>query len=134
MAEQDAVDVKCPLTDNKFIVLNSNLLVDKLYQGLRFDLYQMLREDSVFSSLPDYFSYMGKNFSEERLFYNLMEKTFNPNDYDKCINEKELSEISVVSPPDYYIRKNDSLFLFEYKDAMIADDKKYSKDINQVSV
>lgn len=121
-----------PLTDNKFIVLNSNLLVDKLYQGLRFDLYQMLREDSVFSSLPDYFSYMGKNFSEERLFYNLMEKTFNPNDYDKCINEKELSEISVVSPPDYYIRKNDSLFLFEYKDAMIADDKKYSKDINKI--
>ncbi len=121
-----------PLTDNKFIVLNSNLLVDKLYQGLRFDLYQMLREDSVFSSLPDYFSYMGKNFSEERLFYNLMEKTFNPNDYDKCINEKELSEISVVSPPDYYIRKNDSLFLFEYKDAMIADSKKYSKDINLI--
>jgi len=115
-----------------YTILYVNFLVDKLYQGLLFDFVSVLKKCGYAS-----FNYgqlktdMGNRFSEILLFYVVMEKCFQfYGDFRKT--GAELKELLEIGEPDYFIRKTDEIFLFEFKDATLRADAKYSENASTI--
>lgn len=121
-------------SDGKYVLLNPGMLIDKMYQGVIFDLWKVIEEhqdsqNPTFKSFPDYKSYLGDDFSEHYLFYDVIRHCFDYSDL-VCFSGEELKNRRVKAEPDFYIRKDNFIFLFEYKDLIFPDRDKYSNDIN----
>lgn len=113
-------------SSNTYTTIYTNFLVDKLYQGFLFDFVSVLKKCGIAS-----FNYgqlkrdMGNRFSETLLFYIVMEKCFQfYGDFRKT--GAELKELLKEGEPDYFIRKTNEIFLFEFKDATLNANVKYS--------
>lgn len=127
-----------PISNKQYILLNPNLLVDKIYQAIKFDLFNVIRKYSLpnpagkcYKCFPDFNSKLGETFSESSLLYHIIEKTFSNN---KCVlyNGTTLKTYWKDGEPDYYIREDDAVFLFEHKDLLLGDNIKFSKDIGYI--
>ena len=114
-------------TQNGYIILNEILLVDKIYQGLLFDIAKVLQVNGIkdekgkdvnFGSLK---SEIGLPFSEKYLCYDLLGNIFN-NQCDIQIKGEEMDAKKVPAPSDYYVRKGNTLFIFECKDILLTED------------
>lgn len=121
-----------------YMVLNPNLLIDKLYQGVKFDMFEAMLEGGAVNkkgrpfTKDDYgifLSMLGEDFSEKEIFYNVMSKAFS-GIADKVISGTDMDAAKVLAPSDYYVRIGENVFLFEYKDVTLADKIKYSYDYN----
>ena len=117
-----------------YMVLNPNFLIDKIYQGVKFDIFRAMvngevkdRKGRKFTKerFGDFSSMLGEDFSETEMFYSIMSKAFN-NKVDKIITGAEMEHANILAPSDYYIRINNTVFLFEYKDVTISDKVKNS--------
>lgn len=117
-----------------YMVLNPNFLIDKIYQGVKFDIFRAMVKGKANDSkgrkfteerFGDFSSMLGKDFSETEMFYSIMSKAFN-NKVDKIITGAEMECANILAPSDYYIRINNTVFLFEYKDVTISDKVKNS--------
>lgn len=109
-----------------YTVLHMNFFIDKLYQGFLWDFVNVQKEIGNTS-----FSYgnlkndMGNQFSEKYLFYTIMQKCFQF--YGECRKTGEdLKNIFDNGEPDYYIRNGNEIFVFEFKDATLKSETKYS--------
>lgn len=126
------------VSDDTYLILNPNFLVDKLYQGLRFEFGRMVVKKKILAStgkpykdLADFNSVVGTVFSEPHLLYTLLKKVY----ADKgamLFTGQYLKDNGVKAEPDSYLRIYDSLFLFEFKDVTMNDDVKYSNDIGKI--
>lgn len=117
------------------LVLSSDLLVDKIYQGLKFDFASLAKTYGIKDSKGRVItqerinSELGYKFSEEKLLYSVMDMLFNgrsdlirkPGTETMMYFDKEGK-----SEPDYYLRKGDNLMLIENKDVLFPDDVKFS--------
>lgn len=117
---------------NTYTILYVNFLVDKLYQGFLFDFVSVLKKCGHGS-----FHYgrlksdMGNRFSEILLFYIVMEKCFRfYGDFRKT--GTELKKLLEKAEPDYFIRNKNEIFLFEFKDATLNANVKYSGDASAI--
>jgi hypothetical protein len=130
-------DTEGKVPNNTYLLLNSNLLVDRLYQGLLFSFCESMNNyrKSVGLkkiSFPVYKSTIGEHFTEPRLFYPIMQRAFNNARY-KCMTGNALKdEYHMDGISDYYIIAGDKLMLFELKDALLGDDFKYSHDMQLI--
>lgn len=126
------------MSDGNYLLLDANLLIDKIYQGLKFELYKTIQAHGLpnskgkpFKNLPDINSTLGTVFSEKHLLYALMGKI-----YDKgnaiCFTGDELKRMGITGEPDYYLRIADALFLIEYKDLLFPDELRYSNNVNNI--
>jgi len=115
-----------------YTVLYLNFFVDKLYHGFLFDFVSVLRRCGHAS-----FDYgrlktdMGNKFSEIFLFYTVMQRCF------QCYGDfrktgTELKRLLEKGEPDYYIRKTNEIFLFEFKDANLNANIKYSGNASAI--
>ena len=118
------------ITDGTYLLLNANLLVDKFYQGLKFDFFQSL--NGKYKTYSDFNSDLATRFSERHLLYKLMRKIYPDNSKTKMFTGEELKQKGVVGEPDLYLRIGTTLFLFEYKDVTLGDNIKYSQDIQAI--
>lgn len=125
-------------SDDTYLVLNINLLVDKFYQGLIFDFWNIVEKNkgtnskgTLIKDFGEFKSLLGDDFSENILLYDLIEKSFISTEYKK-LQGKFLKSQGVKQEPDYYIRKENTIFLFEYKDLIISDDVKQSDDYEYI--
>lgn len=124
--------------NKNYMLLNANLLVDKIYQGVRFDLYKTIethkiknKKNNRYNGYPDFSSCIGTDFSEPMLLYRLMTKTFGRN-CSKLLTGKELKSQGIEAEPDLYMRIGNVLYLFEFKDVTLGDKFKYSSDIQTI--
>ena len=122
------------IPDNAFLLLNSNLLVDRLYQGVIFSFrlsmnkYRKSKGEEELS-FKKYKGTLGEVFAEPRLFYPIMQRTFNNDRYD-CMPGNTLKEkYKIDGVSDYYIKVADKLLLFEFKDNVLGDEYKYAHDV-----
>lgn len=125
-------------SDKEFILLNANLLIDKIYQGVKFDIYQTIsnhglvnKKGKSYNGLPEFLGEIGESFSEPHLLYSLMNKTF-AGQCDAIFTGAELKSKGVVAEPDLYMRIGTSLFLFEYKDVTLSDAVRYSSNVDEI--
>lgn len=126
--------------DGFYMVLNPNLLIDKLYQGVKFDVFSSMIKGGVVNKkgevltkqdFGDFSSRLGGDFSENEIFYDVMQKAFE-GIADKIITGAEMQNANVKAPSDCYVRIGNSAFIFEYKDVTLSDDVKYSYDYSMI--
>jgi len=121
--------------DGLYLLLNHNLMVDKFYQGMKFDFCNSVlsrngkdEKGKIIKDFPDFNSLLGRKFSESVMFYDLMHKCFDGN-YEIIMSGDELKPFfDSKGEPDFYIRKGDHAFVFEYKDLTLNNNIKYSSD------
>ena len=118
------------ITDDTYLLLNANLLIDKLYQGMKFDFYQSLQ--GKYKSYPDFNSELATKFSEPYLLYRLMQQIYSDSDDVTMFTGEKLKEKGIVGEPDLYLRVGKTLYLFEYKDITLGDTIKYSPNIDEI--
>lgn len=126
------------LNDEQCIVMNANLIVDKLYQGLKFDIFASIKKHNLpnhsgksVKSFDDFTSEYGQYFSEKHLLGDLMSKTYSGFDV-VLLKEEDIKLVFGDATPDLYIRDNDNLFLFEYKDQLVKNDIRFEEDASKI--
>lgn len=126
--------VKCP--DGSFLVLNNNLIVDKMYQGLKFDLFKTARNHHLtidgeeIKTINKLNEKLGRDFSEEYLLYDLMEKMYA--DFDVVRYKGNELQGKIDAEPDYYLRQENKLLLIEHKDVLVSEIKKQETDVSKI--
>lgn len=127
-----------PIGEKKFELMNANFLVDKIYQGVKFDIYDSIQKHDVknkkgknYKDRPEYLSVIGTDFSESGLLHALMQKTF-AGRYDALYTGPQLHNMGIEAEPDLYMRIGKSLFLFEFKDVNLGDPIKYSANLDLI--
>lgn len=120
---------------NLILVLSSDLLVDKIYQGLKFDFANIAQVNGIMDGKGRIInqkrinSELGSNFSEEKMLYSVMDMIYDtmtdivrkPGAVTKNFFEKDGK-----SEPDYYFREKENLLFIENKDVLFPDSEKYS--------
>lgn len=118
---------------DEYLFLNINFLIDKLFQGIQFDFFDAIKgkkfDKITFKSFPDFKSKFSEEFTEKYLFKNLIESNF----CKKCVHISEESFLADDINPDYYLRLDRKVFLFEFKDLLFSAKSKYSYDIKQIT-
>lgn len=122
--------------DGSFLVLNNNLIVDKMYQGLKFDLFKAAKNHHLtidgeeIKSIDKLNEKLGRDFSEEYLLYDLMEKIY----ADFGVVRYKGSELQgkIDAEPDYYLRQGNKLLLIEHKDVLVSEIKKQETDVSKI--
>ena len=109
------------------------MFLDKAYTGLLFDMKDALVKREVLDSTMGYAnlrSFLGEEFSERFFFYALMKRCFGL----KYVNYsgEELEKILGKGMPDYYLRHQNRIFVFECKDVQLAAKKKLSGDYETI--
>ena len=122
------------VSDKIYLLLNVNLLVDKMYQGMKFDFFKSIKKHGLLTkdgkkyiNYPHFNSVLGEVFSEPKMLYPFLHKCFN-GIADKLIEGETLNANGMTGAPDFYMREGDTLFLFEYKDLTLGDSVKFSQN------
>lgn len=124
------------LYNNEFLFLNLNFLIDKIYQGIQFDFAKALVKTKAqykgkpIKNYPDFKSIFGSEFSENNLFYKIMNYSFEKSKYLRMSGE-EMKTILGQGEPDYYMRSKNKVYLFEYKDKLISAESKINTTIDR---
>lgn len=121
------------IKEKQYLFLNINFLIDKLFQGIQFDLFKAIKGKSfldnvMFNDFPVFKSKLSEDFTEKYLFKRLIEKTFCAD----CVHIPEEKFKKEEISPDYYIRRRTKVFIFEFKDILFSSKSKYSYDIDKI--
>ncbi|WP_046244139.1 hypothetical protein [Hymenobacter terrenus] len=124
------------INDTEFLFLNLNFLIDKIYQGIQFDFAKALVKAKAhykgkpIKNYPDFKSIFGSEFSENNLFYKIMNYSFEKSKYFRMSGE-DMKTILGQGEPDYYMRSKNKVYLFEYKDKLISAESKINTTIER---
>ena len=126
------------LPTGEFLLLDANLLIDKFYYSLKFELFNTIKKNNLltangkpYKDQPQFNSTLGDVFSEKHLLYDLLGKTYSGGNAIKYTGE-ELKRHGITAELDYYLRIEDTLFLIEFKDVLFPDRLKYSDSIDEI--
>ena len=102
------------MPNDNYLILNKSFLIDKLYNGLYFDIMELLPKQKNPSSLFTY------KFIEKHIFNNLIKESASNKKY-KLIPEEDCKRKhkytkGELGPPDYILESSNSVILFECKD------------------
>ena len=116
--------------------MNLNFLVDKIYQGIQFDFAKvLLKNKATFNKKPikktgDVLGIFGNEFSEHGLFYSVMNFAFEKSKFIKFTGEEMKKHIT--AEPDYYMRDNSKIYIFEFKNIYLSSDVKHSYEYETI--
>lgn len=117
------------LNDNTFSVINYFYAIDLFYRSTKFRLNEIYKlQPHLFKEKGDFSSYFNKNFSENFLMKNVLDNIFTK----KYFIGKKYFEIEQKNEPDYYIRYNNTIYLFENKDVMVNKKIKAARNIQPI--
>ncbi|SDL98681.1 hypothetical protein [Chryseobacterium taihuense] len=112
-----------------YTIINAFFVLDKFTKSIKFLLKDCFnKKNNLKVNDRTFFNFYNKDFSENYLMKNVLNNIFSK----KYFNKHEVLETK-ESEPDYYIRHNKDLYIFEYKDVLIAKDVKISSDINKIT-
>lgn len=106
------------ITEDEFYVLDVNNAFNQLYKSQIFRL-------NIFMGDKEFFNIKAKEFSEGILLSEVLEKAFSS--YSKISKDNPDSKGNELC--DYYIRNNNNVCIVEFKDIMINDNDKTSKQV-----
>lgn len=116
------------LDDDTYSIIDHFFIVDKFYKSVRFILKDSFNRKN---NLPDndrtFFSFFNTKFSEEFLMKDALDRLFN-----KKYFAKKKENVNKPNEPDYYLRHNKRIYLFESKDVLIKKEVKSSGDIEKI--
>ncbi len=110
------------IADDKFAILFSKFFVDKLFPGLLFDMASTLASIGTFDDeVVAYRSIkqqVGERFSEQYMLYRTLVNTLSRR-LPVRICGRDLHKVVKSGEPDYYARRNNRVFVFEFKDVRL---------------
>lgn len=110
------------IADDRFAILFSKFFVDKLFPGLLFDMASTLASIGTFDDeVAAYRSIkqqVGERFSEQYMLYRTLENTLSRR-MPVRICGQDLHRDLKSGEPDYYARRNNRVFVFEFKDVRL---------------
>ena len=121
-------------SESKFVFMNFNFFVDKLYQGIQFDFSRALINQKAqynnksIKNFPAFKGIYGDIYSESGLFYQVMDYVFVTQKKYTRFSGEQMKKFLGDGEPDYYIRDKGKIYLFEYKDALFSAEAKHSFD------
>ncbi|SIS89720.1 hypothetical protein SAMN05421789_11050 [Kaistella chaponensis] len=116
------------IDDFTYAIIDPFFVLDKFTKSLKFSLKESYnRQNNYKDSDGRFFSWFNKEFSEEFLMKNLLDNIF----YKKYFI-KANTNVGEESKPDYYVRYDKNIFLFEYKDVLIRKETKVSGNIELI--
>ena len=133
-----------PFTNGIYYVISPDLIVDKIYQGLKFMFFDSIQRHGIlqqngkpFDKLPQFTDKLGKDFSEIALAYPLFTKSLSGR-VDRIINGATFNQNGLnEGEPDLYIRLGKSLMLIEIKDLLfkreIQSSSSHAEIINYIN-
>ena len=127
---------ECPVLKTgtqRYVFLFTKLFLDKAFTGLLFDMADALKNQGVLKPIKAYADlkgFLGEEFSEKFLFYNIMQRCFGRKHVR--FSGTELKSLIEEGEPDYYMRKGNRVFVFECKDALLANKNKLSGDYDEI--
>lgn len=112
-----------------YSIVDPFFVLDKFTKSVKFILKESFnKKNNLNEKDRTFFNFYNKEFSEEYLMKKLLNDIFFKKYYvkqnDSSGNDKQ---------PDYYYRYNNDIFIFEYKDVLIAKEIKTSGDIGQIT-
>lgn len=118
------------LEDKLFSTVNYFFAVDKFYRSTKFKLKEIYEsKEPLKNKYGNFFGFFNKNFSEDFLMKNLLDDIFNK----KYFVKKPDTEKELDGEPDYYLRYEKNIFLFENKDVLVAKSLKSSGNIDDIN-
>lgn len=118
------------IDDGIFSLIDYFFVLDKFYKSIRFVLKASYHN---YHNLPDkdrsFFTFYNTEFSENFLMKNLLDKIFHKPYF---VKKEEVVE-NQKNEPDYYVRHNNRIYLFENKDVLIAKKIKNSGNIDEIN-
>lgn len=118
------------INEHTYSIVNYFYVIDKFYRSSKFKIKEIYESDSSLKSkYGDFFSFFNKEFSENFLMKKILDEIFNK----PYLIKKPESNAELSGEPDYYLRHNNNIFVFENKDVLIARDVKASADIEKIN-
>lgn len=127
------------LTKDEILLFNLNFFIDKLYNSILFDFGASLvrqktkrnGEGKIIKSVLEFMGIYGDVFAETGLFYEVIEQTFSNKKLKKFSGDR-LKALVGDGTPDFMIRDNHKLFVFEFKNLLFSAPAKLSYDYNAI--
>jgi hypothetical protein len=116
------------IEDGKYRVISELFAVERIFKGLYFNLKAINEILPNEQKIKDFRFLYTFHFSEKHSLYRILRKTF-PKKLISFSGE-DLEKKGVNGAPDYYIRNNNKLFIFESKDSLINASLKESGDFS----
>ncbi|MBD5197507.1 MAG: hypothetical protein HDS89_08690 [Bacteroidales bacterium] len=116
------------INDNVYIPIMPLFLIEQIYKGLYFRLSRINRKLKI---VPDLKSYIGKEFTENVLFYNVIRNVFKNRYFQRSGIEMDLLADGRGNP-DYYIRNGNKVYIFELKDVLLNSNVLTSQDYSKI--
>lgn len=116
------------IEEGRFSLVDYFYVVDKFFKSIKFTLKAaFIKHHNLKPNDSSFFSYYNLHFSEDVVMKNVLDEIFHwP--YQKKRQEADTKD----SEPDYYVRHNNRVYLFENKDILVAADIKSSSDIDEI--
>lgn len=112
-----------------YSIVDPFFVLDKFTKSVKFILKESFNKKNNLNERDrTFFNFYNKEFSEEYLMKKLLDNIFFKKYYIK-----QNGSLSQDKEPDYYYRYNNDIFVFEYKDVLIAKEVKTSGDIGQIT-
>jgi len=116
------------LDEDVFSIIDYFFVIDKFFKSVKFILKNSFnRHHELKDEDRRFFEFYNTKFSEDFLMKKILDKIFN-----KSYLIKKTSTPGQDKEPDYYVRHNKRIYLFENKDVLVAGKVKSSGDINQM--
>ena len=116
--------------ESVYSIIHYFFVIDKFYKSAKFKLKELYEKDEILkASQGNFFSFFNSQFSENFLMKNLLDELF----LKKYFIKKPEREKELPGEPDYYVRHNNDVFVFENKDVLVAKGIKASADIDQIN-
>lgn len=110
------------IADDRYAILFSKFFVDKMFQGMLFDMASALAAIGTFEDKATAYKsikqQVGERFSEQYMLYRTLDGTLSRRMAVR-INGKDLHKVLKTGEPDYYARRNNRVFVFEFKDVRL---------------
>lgn len=125
--------LKSTLNPNNILILSCDLLVDKLYQNLKFNFGDIAEKNHVVNSKGNLIkqkeinSKLGDTFAEQSILYSVLDLIYSGHkDVFRCKGNDLKSKFAKYGSgaPDYYFRQGSNLIIFENKDVLFPNDLK----------
>lgn len=122
------------INPDKYLVIDNLLLYNKMYNSLFFEFNSLLKNKPELFRKGDFKGYLNDNFSESFLANQVLNTIFQHKRYLKFSGEeiREKYKKRFSAEPDYYVRDNDKVFIFELKDTLVNGEIKQSFDVNRI--
>lgn len=116
------------VAEGSFYVIAPTFLLNAFYNSIKFTAEALAKKHNIKIDVNSIISY---EFTEQKLFYALLKDSI----YPKAIHitGKYCNNLNISSPPDYYIRNWNDVYLFELKDYRLLASLRGNPQIKEIT-